>query len=332
KGTLTIPVPGLPVDATAVAINLTGTGVSATTFLSVFAGGTAWSGSSNLNLGRGQTAAVFAVSQLGAGGTVTIRNDAGTTYPIVDVVGYFGTAAETGKYAPLPANRVLDTRSGPGAGQLVAGQTIHVNPGAAAAGASAVVVNVTATRGQHPGVLSLSPDCSKTSSTLNYTTDTRANMAIVKPDGTGSICIAGSGGPVDVVLDVIGYFSPTASAEFVALPVPVRIADTRTGNAGRLGALGAAGEMSLYAAGIFDVPYGATALLTNVTGTAATRSTYLEVFPGTLRPSPDTSTLNLSAGQTVPNAAVANVSGHVFSVLNNAGTTQTIVDLFGYFI
>ena len=80
---------GVPPTATAAVLNLTGTGVSATTDVRAFpAGAGAVPTVSNLNLTRGATRANLAIVRTGTDGRVRIRNTAGQLNVIGDLAGY----------------------------------------------------------------------------------------------------------------------------------------------------------------------------------------------------------------------------------------------------
>jgi Subtilase family len=333
--TVTVQVPS---TATAVAINLTGI-ARGTTYLSVYAGHTSWPGTSNLNLAgvTDSPAAVFATVPLGSGQTITVRNAGAATDVVVDLVGYFAPAGLS-KYGAVTPQRILDTRTTTGGhkGVLASGKTITVHLPASAgvpAGANtSVIVNLTATGQVAGGFLALSPNCSHTSSTLNYVTGyTRANLAVVKLTSATTFCVYGSGGPTHVLVDLIGYLAPSGVASYVPVASPVRVIDTRTGNGGRLGSLGAGGTMSYQGRGIFDVPYSATAVFADIVATAGTATSFITVWPGGTRP--NVSTVNFSSGRTVSNADVVNLSSPgTATIFNSAGSAHVVVDLFGYFV
>ncbi len=83
----------VPSLATAAVLNVTGVAASAATDVRVYpGGGSALPRVSNLNLSPGQTAADLVVVRLG-GGTVRLRNAAGTVALVADVAGWFGPPA-----------------------------------------------------------------------------------------------------------------------------------------------------------------------------------------------------------------------------------------------
>ena len=322
----------VPADTTAVAINLTGVNATANTTLTAYPGPTTPK-TSNLNLSRADpTVAVFAIVTLDAAKSFMVRsNTSGRVDVVIDLLGYFDPAG-IGKFTSVTPYRVLDTRATyGGTGPMGGDATASVNPGVPA-GSVAAVVNVTSTDSTGAGYLRLSPSCGGApTSTLNYNRRTRANMAVAMLAADGTFCLTAHSMPTDVLVDVLGYVGPTG-AGYVALPSPVRIMDTRFGNQSPVAAVGARAQRTLFGAGIFGVPYSASALMIGVIGVTPNVITYLSVFPGTNLPSPPTSTLNLLPGETVPNAAIAGVdASRLFSVYNRSGSTSVVVDLFGYF-
>ncbi|MFL6166881.1 MAG: hypothetical protein ACJ710_11380, partial [Ornithinibacter sp.] len=88
-GTVSVTIPGLPAGATAVTMNVTATRPTATSFVSVYPGGTARPGASTLNVVAGQTVANLVTVALGAGNRVTLYNSAGTVDLVADLAGYY---------------------------------------------------------------------------------------------------------------------------------------------------------------------------------------------------------------------------------------------------
>jgi hypothetical protein len=79
---------GVPQDATAVLINLTGVQPSAADFLTVFPG-PSQPGTSDLNEGLGEIRANLVVATIGVNGTISVFNNTGTTDVVVDVLGWY---------------------------------------------------------------------------------------------------------------------------------------------------------------------------------------------------------------------------------------------------
>ncbi|MFI9383811.1 RCC1 domain-containing protein [Kutzneria sp. NPDC052558] len=84
--------PWLPASANTVVYNLTATNPTAATFVTGYPAGTTVPNTSNLNLVAGQTAPNLAITPLGVGGQLALRNNAGRVDLITDIAGYFGSA------------------------------------------------------------------------------------------------------------------------------------------------------------------------------------------------------------------------------------------------
>jgi len=110
---------------------------------------------------------------------------------------------------------------------------------------------------------------------------------------------------------------------------PVRVLDTRSGLGAPLSAVGPGGTITLDLAG--RVPASAGSVVLTLTATAATASTYVTVSPtGGVRP--EASNLNLSPGQTRPNAVTVRLgTNRRIDLYNHAGSVQLIADLAGYY-
>jgi hypothetical protein len=107
-------VSGIGSDATAVTANVTGTDTTASSYLTVYPGGSVPL-TSTLNWVTGQTVANLAVPTLSSGGELSAYNFSGQADVIIDVSGWFASAAAGvgDVYVPLAPTRLLDTRSTP---------------------------------------------------------------------------------------------------------------------------------------------------------------------------------------------------------------------------
>ncbi len=331
--------PGAPAGATAVVMNVTVTNTTAASFLTVYPAGNARPVASNLNWTQGKTVANLVEVPLGAGGTVTIYNRAGSTNVAVDLEGYFALPSGTaGQEVALTPARITDTRSGsglPNAGStLAAGGTLDVQVtgagGVPGAGVSAAILNVTATNTTAASFMTVWPvgDTRPTASNLNWVAGQTVPNRVIAPVGTGGkVSVYNSVGGADVIVDVTGYFTDsTASGALFVPQVPHRILDTRFH-----AALGPGGIFTLPIAGNSGVPSTATAVILNVTATNTTAGSFLTVYPSTAT-RPTASDLNWKAGVTVPNLVVATLGATgAVTFYNQAGSTDVVVDLFGYF-
>ena len=81
---------GVPeAGVSAVVLNVTVAEPTATTYLTLFPSGALRPLASNLNATPGQTVANLVVAKVGAGGKVSLYNDAGTAHVVADVVGWY---------------------------------------------------------------------------------------------------------------------------------------------------------------------------------------------------------------------------------------------------
>lgn len=324
-----LAIPGVPTGATAVVLNVTGTGATSSTYLSVFPD--QFAGTSTLNLDTGQTAAVAAFVGLGAKNTVNVLNRSGSVEVVADLVGYFAPGGgDTFASSPAPT-RILDTRTAVGGHQrpLGAGEelTLRVHgAGGVPAAATAAVVNVTAVAPTADTYLRVTPDGRPGTSTLNAARGTtRANLAVVGIGADGGVRIRNAYGSTNVVVDVQGWFAPGAGGRYVPLPVPRRVTDTRTDGGGALAA-GATRSWSFAGTG---VPAGGrTAVLFSLTAVRPATDTYLTAWPqGRARPL--ASNVNLRAGEIASNPAISDTAA--VSVFNLSGSTHAVIDAAGYF-
>jgi uncharacterized protein (DUF1501 family) len=80
---------GVAAGASAVILNVTATGATDETFVTVYPDGVARPDASSLNVERGGTIANLVVAKVGANGRVRLSNDAGGVHLLADVTGYF---------------------------------------------------------------------------------------------------------------------------------------------------------------------------------------------------------------------------------------------------
>ena len=342
---LTVTGGGVPADATAVALNVTVTNTTSGSYLTVYPAGGILPLVSNLNWAGGETVPNLVIVPVGVNGQVTIYNDMGTTDVVVDLEGYFAPEAvgsTQGSYVPLPPARITDTR--PNSGEPNAGKTMGPSGtlniqaagvgGVPLSGVSAVVLNVTVTDTTSASYLTAFPQgtTQPLASNLNWVAgDTVANRVVVPVNpSTGQITIYNDAGTADVVIDVNGYFttgSTTPSGASLYTPIaPSRVLDTReTGQT-----LGPGGTLTQQMAGVGGIAASATAVVTNVTVVDTTADSYLTVYPSGIRPT--ASDVNWATGEVVPNLTLASLSsGGAVTVYNDAGSTDVVIDAFGYF-
>ncbi|MBR7824765.1 hypothetical protein KDK95_00475 [Actinospica sp. MGRD01-02] len=351
----------VPAGITAVVLNVTATQPTASGVVTAYndedADGYSLTApsTSNLNFGKGQTVANLVVVPVGADGVVDLyNNSSGVTQMVADVEGYYTTSAAS-TYKPVTPKRILDTRKGTGTGKVakVASDgtvTLKVaGDGTVPSTATAVQLNITVTNGTHNGnITAYAGNGTPTStSNVNYAIgQTVANSAIVplgtSGTGTGELSLYNSsGGTVDLIADVSGYYLPSADggSTYVPLYEPTRLYDSRVkGNGVFDGPLSAGKTVP------FPITYdtGETAFVLNATVTSTTGAGYLELYPynSSATALPGTSTLNWVKGQTIPNTAVVSAgtvldknfdSYDLGMYIGGTGTAQVVLDAFGFF-
>ena len=200
----------VPADAVAVVVNLTATGPSAATHLTMAPAGSVPL-ASNLNVAAGETAANLVVVPLGVGRAISVYNNSGSVDVVADLVGYVSTTSSA-ELAPVTPKRLADSRDGTGtaATRWGAGEarSVVVRGGSTGVGVAsdAVFVNLTAVLPSQATHLTAWPSgvAKPLASNLNLSAgDVRANLALV-PVGSGdAIDVANNSGTTDVIVDVM---------------------------------------------------------------------------------------------------------------------------------
>lgn len=200
-----------PTGVSAAILNVTATHTTAPSFLTVWPAGLARPTASNLNWAAGQTVPNRVIVPVGSGGMVSVYNSSGATDVIVDVSGYFTDSTSSGTlFMPQVPHRIADTRGG---ATLGPGGTFTLPVGnhfGVPTTATAVILNVTATRTTASGFLTVYPSTSgrPTASDLNWMAgETVPNLVVATLGTTGSISFYNSSGTTDVVVDLVGYFN-----------------------------------------------------------------------------------------------------------------------------
>ncbi|HEX4789272.1 MAG TPA: S53 family peptidase [Actinospica sp.] len=333
---------GVPNNGTVTAVVLNVTAVLPTVGgnATVYPDGTQRPLASNLNWTVSDTIPNLVVVPVGKDGDVDFYNNSGGTLNfLADVEGYF-TTSSTGAstYTPFGPARVADTRAnhlvGTVTGPLAAGSTTALQVAGQqglpdASSMSSVVLNVTVTQPTSSGNLTVYPagGTKPSSSNINYTAnETIANLVIVPLSADGQIDIYNnSGGTVQYVVDVAGYFSTgTSGAKFHVLG-PDRLLDTRSGQ-GESSPAPIAKDSSI----TLPLPSYYSAVIANLTVTAPTSNGDLDAFPAG-GATPSFSNVNFSPKETIPNLAFIPSNGGVSLYNHSIGTTQALLDLAGYF-
>ncbi len=212
--TLTLKVPGLPAGTTAVAINVTAATATAASSLTVYPGGSARPGGSNLSFAAAQTIANLVLVPLGPGNTVSFYNGAGTVNVLGDLVGSFQPATTTGGgFTGRAPARVLSTVTGVGAARamLGAGRILTLKVPGLPAGTTAVAINVTAATATAASYLTVYQGGSTRpgAASLSFAAGRTVSNLVLVPVGPGNtVSFYNRAGTVNVLGDLVGYVEP----------------------------------------------------------------------------------------------------------------------------
>lgn len=347
---------GVPTSGVSgVVVNVTVTAPTATSLVSVFPTGLAVPTASTIVFGVGQTRASLVEVALGRSGQISVFNEVGTPQVIVDVEGWYDTGAPStgaGLYTAVDPTRIVDTREYAGnptsyGGQTLGpGQSLQVTVagkgGVPSSGAEAAVLNITAVDGTTGGYLEVFPTGSTPSSAslVDFKPgQAAANQDVAMLSGSGQVTILNSVGSVDVLVDVVGWYTngssgATTGSAFNVL-VPTRAIDTRSdsGYAYSGDTLPSLQTLRVQFAGLGGVPTsGAVAVAANTSIADGTGTGDLVVWPEdqTMALSSET---NWTAGQGADNLVVmglgANGAAEVFN--DSTGSIDLIIDLTGWF-
>ncbi len=335
----------------AVVVNLTVVNPSSSGHLTAYPAGQARPTTSSINFSRGWVGANCVTVLVGAGGRVNIYNAFGKTAVVVDVLGYYSSAAATpqlaggyGSYRPVRPERLIDTRQPGGGGPVKSGhavvQVLDYGPDITDH-MRAVALNVVATAPQASGYLSTwgPRDGYTDSSTLNYTKGRTVSNMVVVPVSfhydprTGvslpEFVVGNQGAATHIVVDIVGFFDDNRTdlgLRFNAV-TPTRIVDTRKGQGatpllGRIAQVVATPEAM--------ARRGTRALVTNTTVVKPTVSSFLTMWAHDGSARPNVSNVNVSSGQVVANMTMTGLGPDLaFTMYSNAGREDIVIDIAG---
>jgi hypothetical protein len=230
-GTRTVQVTGnngVPAGATAVVMNVTAVGPTATGYLTVFPAGSTRPLAASVDYSSGQTTGSRVIVPLsttgGTPGQIQIFSNQATDV-VVDISGYFSAPGGTGsQYTALGTPiRICDTRAGNPSTlsgplfqcvgkTLGPAGTLVVNAAGTAAvptGAKDAVVNITAVNPSQRTYVSVFAGPSRPLvSDLNPAAGSVAgNLTVAPLSAAGTFSVYNNSGTVDVVIDVVGWYS-----------------------------------------------------------------------------------------------------------------------------
>lgn len=217
-GAVTVDLSGsLPAGASAAVLNVTLTRATQRGYAVVFPAGSAKPGTSNVNSEAGQTQANEVLTRVSQNGRVTVSVDKTAASLVVDLVGYVLPNGTATRYVPLASpERAVDTRTGLGMSKAQkSGEAVMTMPSTVPADASAVLLNLTSTRGSRPGYVTVyGSGASRPATTnVNFARANQVNEVLTRigSDRRVTLCVGGANRPAtDLVVDVVGYVAPAS--------------------------------------------------------------------------------------------------------------------------
>ncbi len=338
-GLASIPSSGV----SALALMLTAVGAATVGAVSVAPGDVATPTGTALVFNPGDSVSNTDLVALHADGTLHVVSNAAVNL-IIDVQGYFtdGSATAPGGFVAVDQTRIVDTRSGTNVppAQVANGGAITITAAGVAgvpSDASAVYVNIAILGQTANGYLRTyaAGAAVPTTGALGFD-DSTQTMSVAVPlssDGAFTILV-GAGGPVDLLVDIQGYFTPGDTAG-VFTPAAVHLLDTR---AAPVRTIAGNGLLSVPVAGVGGLPavgLGAVALnLRTVQPSAGPNASgFLRVWPGD-QPEPTTSSLNYTTANIYrTDLAIVPLAADGSITIRNGGPDpiDVVIDVEGWF-
>src|SRR5215210_2467253 len=234
---------------------------------------------------------------------------------------------------PVTPSRVFSTLSGAGACRLQPKGRLDVKVtgvgGVPSTGVGAVALNITGVKPTGAATyFSVFPAGTPGAGTsaLNIPANGTTSALVVVPVGSdGRVSIRNGAAPVDVIVDVVAYFTTaTTGSRYTSTPEQ-RILDTRQSTI-----LVAGERRKVQVGGAFGVPANATGVLVNVTSSGSTGNGNIALAP-TFGPVVASATLVYRTADTIANRAVAKLAADGSLEVYSSNQTHVQIDLLGWF-
>lgn len=297
-------------------------------------------GASTVNFESGVIASNMAIVPLGDTyqdlGLTT--GGSGAMHVIVDLVGY-EMRSDSPSVVALSPIRWLDTRTGTPLTTQSVRMDLRGVPGGRPAGATAAIVNITATGAVSGGYIrAYAADTPPPGiSTVNYREGhTTANMAIVPLNAQGDYWVEKIGAQTDFIIDIIGYVTAQSATTDggLAFSSPKRVVDSRVGAGGVSGSRPTQSTLTVNPVTLAGFnPAQMSAIMANVTLTNTIGGGYICAFAGGA-PQPPTSNSNWGGPVTkatfamIPVATDGTISIYFGGPIGSR--TDVIIDVIGY--
>ena len=321
--------PQAPDGSTAVVVNVTAVSPAVNGHLTAYPCGADRPLASIVPIVAGRIVPGTAIVPLNADGNFCVFSSVSTQL-VVDLSGVYGTAAGD-PFQPIAAQRRYDSRPN----GLVPGGVVVRVPIAGTYGipgsATALAVTVHSTNAVGDGYVTVWPCNSDrpTTSVLNASTGSSVtNHTQVGLDAGGGLCLYAQTS-MHLVLDVSGWFGPTATTQFHAL-MPYRLMDTRD-NTGLPGPFSAGQNRAIAVVGAGGVPAsGVQAIAAEVTSVDATAVGYITVHP-CISPIPSISMVRNFARTTAATTVTGIVDGQGRWCMQASTAMQMLIDVSGWY-
>jgi hypothetical protein len=202
---------GVPANADSVVLNVTALSSSTATSVTVYPSGKPRPGFSTMNVTKGLGMPNLVIAKVGIDSKIDVYNAVGTVHVVVDVIGYLApTTTTTGRFVSLAPGRVFEAAGMSASGSSPTAFSVVGTHGVPAAGAHAVLLNISASNASDPTAITVWSNGAAKPSSANVIvlkgTD-GSNLAIVRPGVVNQFKVANRAGTVDVAIDVVGYFT-----------------------------------------------------------------------------------------------------------------------------
>ena len=238
------------------------------------------------------------------------------------------TTAQSG-FVPIAPERVIDTRIGVGTsvGPVIRGCTLAVSFPSKPSGVAAVAINITTTNSAAQGFITAYPCGTPRPLTAVVQTKVGAGndipgTTVVSLGPDGRVCLFSSV-PTDIVVDVMGWFKPSAGSRYRP-ETPERLLDTRL-----VGPRPAAYTETRIQVTGGSRPASSTAASVNVAATEAATGGYVTAYPCANRDL--TSVVNIRPGLDISNHALVPLDAAGGFCLWASTAVHLVVDIDGVF-